>query len=322
MQSAAGFNTMPDPVESDSSPARSNRWAVFACAALLIAFALTSWTAARTKSPTFDEPMHGFAAYVIRHHLDFTANPEDPPLWQWWAALPTRAGDVAVDFKMPAYKLGLGMEQNRWIWMYQSLMGTADEGDAVLLKDAPMLLLLGVGVGAIIAWWAWLLGGAIAALVATLLFACDPNFLAHASIVKNDVAITFASFVLAFSVWRLGRQVSVGSLCSTALSCAAVMTTKFSGPLFVIAMALTLIVRVAIPAPWPVMGRLVRSVLGKVALVVGVLALSGIVSYAAIWLVYGLRLRAIAMAGCGTWPWSCGRWRSARSSSVIPSSAT
>src|ERR1700684_3623178 len=58
-------------------------------AGLLLVFALTGWTAWRDKSATFDEPLHYMGAWLATHYDDFRCDPEDPPLWQYYAAAGT-----------------------------------------------------------------------------------------------------------------------------------------------------------------------------------------------------------------------------------------
>ena len=48
-----------------------------------------------------DEPLHAIAGWLQIHEKDFRVDPEDPPLWKYWAALPTRRSDVVVSLKVP-----------------------------------------------------------------------------------------------------------------------------------------------------------------------------------------------------------------------------
>src|SRR4051812_27784735 len=64
------------------------RRTAIACAGLLTLFAVLAWTAVSSKSATYDEVVHAPAGYSHLRHFDFRANPEHPPLWKYWAALP------------------------------------------------------------------------------------------------------------------------------------------------------------------------------------------------------------------------------------------
>ena len=48
-----------------------NRSAIVACGLLLVLFAVLSYSAVRTKSATYDEPMHALGAWIHLHHGDF-----------------------------------------------------------------------------------------------------------------------------------------------------------------------------------------------------------------------------------------------------------
>ena len=58
-------------------------------AGLLLVFGLTGWTAWRDKSATYDEPLHFTGGWLETHYHDFRCDPEDPPLWQYYAAVGT-----------------------------------------------------------------------------------------------------------------------------------------------------------------------------------------------------------------------------------------
>src|SRR5688572_28964421 len=73
---------------SAPAPRGGAKVAIVACAGLLIVFALLAHFAVASKSPTYDEPLHAVGAWLHLHKGDFRVNPEDPPLWHYWAALP------------------------------------------------------------------------------------------------------------------------------------------------------------------------------------------------------------------------------------------
>src|SRR5262245_46382920 len=65
-----------------------HRLAIAGIAGLLILFAILSYTATLTKSPTYDESLLAVAVYVQRALRDFRINTEDPALFGYWASLP------------------------------------------------------------------------------------------------------------------------------------------------------------------------------------------------------------------------------------------
>src|SRR2546427_9739201 len=60
------------------------------CLLLLAGFAALSWSAARTKCPTFDEPLNTVGAWMILHEGDWRVPPDHPALWQDWSPAPER----------------------------------------------------------------------------------------------------------------------------------------------------------------------------------------------------------------------------------------
>jgi hypothetical protein len=164
--------------------------AAAAVAALLLLFALLAWSAWRTKCMTIDEPMHALGGWLWTHERDYRFDPEDPPLWGYWMSIRNGRDALRVDFADASWR---AIPQTHWSqqpWWMTTLHGTPENDVyAFVRRAAPMALALGVLLGALIAWYAWKISGAIAALIAACLFALDPNFLGHAPLVKNDVAI-------------------------------------------------------------------------------------------------------------------------------------
>ncbi|MEA2710151.1 MAG: hypothetical protein QOF78_2752, partial [Phycisphaerales bacterium] len=66
-----------------------------ACSLLLALFGAVAFAAARGKSATYDEPLHVLAAWEQWHRGDFRLDPENPPLWKYWAALPNGHDAIA-----------------------------------------------------------------------------------------------------------------------------------------------------------------------------------------------------------------------------------
>src|SRR5688572_8804118 len=68
-----------------------------ACTLVLLISAAISWTSSIRQSATVDEPLHAVGAYVNTFDRDYRLNPEDPPLWKYWAMLPHRTSDLRID---------------------------------------------------------------------------------------------------------------------------------------------------------------------------------------------------------------------------------
>jgi hypothetical protein len=230
------------------------KWlALAACALLLAAFWAIASSAWLDKSAAFDEPFHFLAAWAQTHYGDFRCNPEDPPLWKYYVAAGTSKNDLPLDRQDPL-----------WDRMLQSIPAAlyADkvlyetpgtDADKLLRAARRRMVLIGVALGAAIGWWAWRLGGPVAAVVATAAFCFDPNFLAHSPLIKNDVPITLVFLLLMAAIWLLGQRATLLRCAAVLLLVGVALTTKFSGLLAFPMLAIALVCRSAIDRPWLVL---------------------------------------------------------------------
>ena len=338
-------------------PDRRTAGQIGACAALLVLFAVLSFTAIRGKSATYDEPLHAVGGYMKRHFADFRINPEDPSLFGFWSAIPhgpaalqvdvtsadfvqvatdirtqwpfvistlyhtpTRGGEVRSptfgrfqrdpaapergDEVKPGRVIGAVdgqtidvKDEGRFIPLVgdgqpvqiNQMLGVVIDADGFINRSRMMFTLLGVGLGALICWWAWRLAGAVAATVATALFALDPNFLAHASLVKNDVALSLLMLALGYTLWQFGRRATWWRLIVLGAVCAIAVNVKFSAILFAPMTVLLLVARAALPAPWRAFGLELRTVWWRLAVVPVTCAALALIAWAGTWAVYGFR---------------------------------
>jgi hypothetical protein len=264
------------------------------CAGLLLAFAGLAHTAVISKSPTFDEPLHALSAWLHLHFSEFRIDPEDPPLWKYFAALPN--GKNALIFPNREQFIGFHSRDVFMEWplvvrvLYQT-PGNVEVSDQFINRSRNMMLIVGVGLGVMIAFWGWRLGGAVGAVAACLFFAFDPNFLGHAPLVKNDVSFSLVMLGLAYAVWRAGQRITIVNVLAIALLCAAAMNIKFSALLLGPIVAALLIIRALLPRPWPMLRRELHSVASRLGAAIGICLLAAIVSYLGIWACYQFRFR-------------------------------
>lgn len=276
----------PGPIERWLTP----RWTFAVCAALLMVFATLSYSAAWTKGATWDEPEHLLGAYIHRHHLDFRINPEDPALFGWIASIPLRAGAIRVDVNEPLFHQIADDTAWQWPFIWRTLYRTGgNDPDPLLRRARAMSTLVGVALGAVIAWWAFALGGAVAAVIATALYTFCPNFLGHASLVKNDVMLSAALLALMFSVWRFGRRGTWWNLSAIALLTGAAVSVKYSGVLAAGFVVVALVARALLPEPWTILWMSLTTRLRRLSAAAGAIAVVAVISYVSIWAVYGFR---------------------------------
>jgi hypothetical protein len=266
------------------------KWlALAACAGLLIAFwaiASSSWL---DKSAAFDEPFHFTAAWVQTHYGDFRCNPEDPPLWKYYVAAGTSKNDLPMDRQDPLWNRMLDSIPAASALYSEKILYETPGIDADKLLDAARrrMVLIGVALGAAIAWWAWRLRGPVAAVVATAAFCFDPNFLAHSPIVKNDVPITLIFLLLMGAIWLLGQRATLLRCAAVMLLVAFALTTKFSGLLAFPILAIALVCRSAIDRPWLVLKWSLATRRRRLAASFALLTVSFLFGYFFIWACYG-----------------------------------
>jgi hypothetical protein len=260
------------------------------CAVLLMAFAAISGSAVLTKSATADEPLHAMGAYMRLFHGDFRLNPEDPPLFGYWAMLPHRPNSVSVDTQSYQWQNTLDYLWRQWDFCTVTLYHTpGNDPDAFIARSRVAMVALGLALGVVLACWAWKLAGPVAAVTATVLYALDPNFLGHAPLIKNDVPMTLVLLAVMLACWSVGRRAAWWKVLLLAVLCAAAVNTKFSGLIVGPVVGVALVARALLKRPWLVMGRVLTSRWRKLLLVtmIGVACVGS--SVAGIWACYGFR---------------------------------
>jgi hypothetical protein len=266
--------------------------AVILCGALIIAFMAIAWTAVSGKSATWDEPSHTATGWLMLWRHDYRLSPDVPPLWEYWIALANGPDKLHFDDTAPGYQ-HLLVKGALFHWSITALYRTpGNDGIAMVNRSRVMALVLGAALAALIARWAWKLGGSAATVSATFLYCLDPNFLGHAPLVKNDVGFTLVYFAAAFALWRVGRRMTALNVASLVLLTAAAVAVKLSGVLLAPVLVIALAVRAVLPQPWPILSRNVTSRLTKLAAVAAVCVLAAVTTFAALWACYGFRYNA------------------------------
>lgn len=262
---------------------------------LLAVFAILSRSAALTKSATRDETLHAAAGWSYVYARDWRANPELPPLTKLWSALRHDPLDLEVSTSSMAWRAMLANPRWQWNWAVAAVFRSPYvEGDAFIQRSRLPMLGFGLALGALIAAWAWRLGGATAALCALALYSFSPGFIGHTSLVTSDVPLAFAWLAVAFTAWWLGERISLAriALLGAAVACATLVS--FSGLLAIPLVAALLALRAAEDRPW-LAGRteLARPATRAAAAVVILLQVL-MLCWALIWCAYGLRFSATA----------------------------
>lgn len=260
------------------------------CWLLAIGCGIASYLATSGKSATMDEPLHTLAAYTHAHLSDFRIDPEDPPLWQYVAMLGIPKAAIATDLDNVNFQAAHLLSGHGGMWVTQTVFQTRGNDGIGLIgrARARMAVVLSLLCG-MTCWVAWRLSGPLAAVIAGLLLAFDPTFLAHGAIVKNDVAISLCFLLLVYFLWSASQRLSIASATGVAVACALGAVTKFSGVMFPVMAVIVLVARAMDWREWTCASRSLRSIGARLSAVAGVMALCGVATFVLIWLVYGFR---------------------------------
>jgi hypothetical protein len=258
------------------------------CAALIAASAVLQWQAWRGKCATFDEPTHLIASYVQTAEGDFRIDPENPPLWRYYIA--AGMANVQIDHASPLWDALLRTRAAEGTFVRETLYSTAaNDPDALLRAARARMILLGCALAGITCWWAWRLAGNVAAVVAVCALCLDPNFLAQAPLVKNDVATALALMLLMAGVWLMGEKATIFRFVVVILMAAAAINIKFTGILAIPMVGLVLLVRAMMKKPWRCFGRWLPTRPGRVGLATILVICLLPVMWASVWSCYRFR---------------------------------
>jgi hypothetical protein len=291
-KSGASKSASKSRKSQSQTPAHSFRTSAVAlglCAIFLLGFYTLALSAVSGKSPTADEPLHLVGARIQYHQADFRCNPEDPPLWKYWAVAGTSHEDLKISRRLPLWNEMLPEITAQITFVPIALYATGGDVNSVVANARARMAILGILLGILIAAIAWKLAGPIAAVVATAAFCVDPNFLAHAPLIKNDVAITLVLLAFSALLWRIGEKVTLPRWITLTLLIAIALTTKFSGILAFPVLAVALLLRAAMKEPWPFLKWTASTRLKRLAVAAAIGFSSLIVSFIFIWAVYDFR---------------------------------
>ena len=277
-----------------SAARRNNRRTAGVVAILIAIFVVLSISAEWHKSITTDELVYTVAGYVDLHANDFRLNAEHPPLWKMWAALPTLSSSLEVDYAGRQWQLLLQEEEQMWPFSVNTAFRTAgNDAERLIWRCRPMMIGVGAMLAVLIARWASRLAGGTAAIVATALFCFDPSFVAHSSLVTNDVPVTFAFALAAYAIWRLGNRFTLWRVLLLGIACGLCLNTKLSGILIVPLVIGLMLLRSLLPGRWPGLSKDAAGRGPKIAAAIGATLCVAAISYSITWAAYGFRFSAV-----------------------------
>ena len=244
----------------------------------------------RLKSTTSDEIVDLSSGYAILTERDFRITPEHGVVPRVWAALPLLFMDINSGVDTKDWR-----EARQWRYGFKFMHEWGNDCDTVLFRGRLMMVLMALGLGLLIFFWARRLYGNAAGLFALALFAFSPNFLAHGRLVTTDVPLAFTMLLSLFLFDGALRRPNPLRAALAGLAFGAAMLTKFSAPVLIVFFVVMLLVRALTAGTvhaW--LGKRFalstrRARLGAMSLA---LLAALIVAYATIWAGYGFRFSA------------------------------
>lgn len=210
----------------------TGRWTVWLSAGLIGIFLAVTFSEARWKSPTTDEPPHIAAglSYFVTHQI-FRADPQHPPLVKELSALSLMAAGIRWPHTADADYLVNGDDPARVFgldWVIGNDLIRANPDRVLFWARLPMILLAAL-LGVLLYVWGRQLFGPVAAAGAVFVFVLDPNILAHSQFVTNDVGLAFFIVLALFALWNYLQRPGWIRLLLCGACLGAALAAKFSG---------------------------------------------------------------------------------------------
>jgi hypothetical protein len=219
------------------------RYANLVLCFILSVSAALSIGAMRDDTATFDERAHIPAAYSYVRFGDMRLNPEHPPLLKDLAGLPLLFLDLHFPLQSDLWTNGITQEHrfgtamwSTWDIGTEFLYRSGNDAESILFWSRLPMVLLSTLLGWFVYRSAKELAGTLAGLFAALLFAFDPNILAHNHLVTTDLGIAAFLFMAISCFIRFLKNPSPRTLVLAGLTLGLAQLSKFSAiiliPLF------------------------------------------------------------------------------------------
>jgi Dolichyl-phosphate-mannose-protein mannosyltransferase len=195
-------------------------------ALILTVLGVLEMRSALGETQTWDEGIHISAGYAYLTRGDYSWNIEHPPLVKMLCALPLRF--LGLD----AHPYGTdGNRKSQIEYGVDFLYRNRRHADTILITARSATMLLSLLFLAAFAWWVRRRFGTVAALLATILCAFDPNLIAHGRYITTDVPLTACYFFACVLCVEYLERGGGRRLLIAAVAVGIAMVVKFSAVL-------------------------------------------------------------------------------------------
>ena len=269
---------------------------------LLAAYAAQAITSMRRKSVTSDEMIHLAAGYTYYKTADYRINPEHPTLIKMLAALPLLTMDINGGFDGKAWELKVidrrgkrRIEEKEWVygWLF---MYHWNDADTLIFWGRLVLVVMSLGAGLLVFFWARELYGSAAGVFALFLFCFSPNIIAHSRLVNTDMGLAFFCLLALYCFDRALRRITLLRVLIAGIALGAALLSKYSSlpilPVFFILALIRIIQKMPLRTGFG--GGVELAAKRKRLLpVLAVCAAVSLVAWGVIWAGYGFKFRAM-----------------------------
>jgi len=189
---------------------------------LLLCFVSICFFSQFSNSVTVDEFVHFPAGIYILKTMDWRMDHPAPPLVKCFPAVSAIFTHPEIETKLfqkypDLYGLGYRfMEQNK------------DRYRSIFTYGRSMIIFLGFLLGITIYFWGKELYGYKGALFALILYAFNPNILAHASLITMDIGVTLTIFLSVYSLWKYFKKPNAFSIVIAGVALGLAQLSKFT----------------------------------------------------------------------------------------------
>lgn len=220
---------------------------------------------------------------------DFRINPEHPPLWKMIAGLPLIGTTIPLELSSPPATSVLSQIERQGLLATDTLFRPESPGINLLWRARLMMSVFLLSTVVAVACWARSAGGWSAAFIAAGLIAFDPNFLAHGSLLTNDVAASFVFTLAGYLTWQLGRKWNGWLAAALALTCATGTGMKFTCVLLVPIVGVPLLIRAFTRHAWPTSSGILQARAPRYARLIALFVGTVCFALVMVWSCYGFR---------------------------------
>ncbi len=207
--------------------------AVFVVAALLSVFFLREMYYISYSSPTFDEGQYTAYGYSLLKTGDWRLANFKPDLVPLISALPLLAAGARLDTRSRHWKnLDTAIDiKDVWPYTLEFLHNNVLTADKLLFYARLPIIFIALLLGLAVYGWSSRLYGKAAGVVSLILYTTDPNMLAHAGLVTEDMAFTFFAFITVYFYYLYNRSGKRTDLLLTGAALGLALNTKYTAVL-------------------------------------------------------------------------------------------